>query len=83
MIKEHRERFHSFATDSQTVIAMSTSAIGKPACHPVSESAMLIAPFPQFAALMTEVPALAKDFGYRFKFVEIPDQLGAPLVVLR
>ncbi len=59
MIDEFGDRLHSFATDLQPIIAVSPTRLRKAASHPVSESAVLVAAFPQLAALMTQVTTLA------------------------
>ena len=60
---------------------MTSTRLGKPTGHSVSESAVLEVSFPPFSALVAKVSLFAKQLGQGVELVEVGNQLGSLLVV--
>ncbi len=81
MVNKFFDRFHSFPTDLQAVVTMTTAAFRKSPGHPMGESTVLVVSFPPFSTLMTEITAFSEELRQGVEFVEIRDELGPALVV--
>ena len=81
MVNEFFDRLHSFPTDLQAVVTMTTSSFRKSPGHPMGESTVPVTPFPPFSALVAEITTFAEKLGQGIELVEIGYELGPALVV--
>ena len=74
-------RRHSFATNLQSVVTVTSPRFREATGHPVGETAVGVAPFPEFAALVAQVTQLSKQFGDRVERGKVRDQRRSSLVL--
>lgn len=71
MIDESLYRFHSRATDLETVVAMSTTGFWETSSHPMSKATVSEGTLPPLSALMTEVALFTKQIRHRVELIEV------------